>query len=214
MSLLLSNRQIYTEARKIAYGHASGTIEVSTSRRYKNELPGQLRYMLDLSIEPLTSYAVSNIKDWQLHLQFCCPYSDSYPDYVHAMGATSTFVMDRLLNGEGVLEAVAELVKIEDLETLKVKFPCTCQTYRVGGGIVAGRFRPPTSETEFQSILKVLEPLKALNIQKSVMFIAARPCIGKGDDSRHLWWQTLNTQCQKPACRAFAARFRALKDFL
>ncbi|KAI4148587.1 MAG: hypothetical protein L6R39_002735 [Caloplaca ligustica] len=130
------------------------------------------------------------------------------------MGATSTFVMDRLLNGEGVLEAVAELVKIEDLETLKVKFPCTCQTYRVGGGIVAGRFRPPTSETEFQSILKVLEPLKALNIQKSVMFIAARPCIGKGDDSRHLWWQTLNTQCQKPACRAFAARFRALKDFL
>ncbi|KAI4121323.1 MAG: hypothetical protein LQ338_006434 [Usnochroma carphineum] len=205
MSLLLSNRKISDEARGVAYRHFSATIGISTSRLYSDSRRrGQ--GMFDPTTDLPTPPSESNIRDWQLDLHFRTPYSSSYAqDQPWICGNLPSIEVDRLIIGEGVLQAVAALAKIENLQTLKVKFPCFCQKIHIGG---------PSCDRILQLIHKVLEPLKTLHIQNSATFIAAQPLVDGTHISRGPWWRTRDIQCQQPGCLTFTARLKDLKDFL
>ncbi|KAI4138091.1 MAG: hypothetical protein LQ341_004819 [Variospora aurantia] len=151
-------------------------------------------------------FSIAHIKHWQLDLQFSkpgttIPYCRNFADEPLVADA------DRMFNGELVRETVAELAKIRNLQSLKVKFPCFCKR--------AGSTSTTVPCTEFLEIIRrALAPLNCLRFRRSVTFIAARPLVKRADDVFGLWLHTENEQCQQSACLDFAAQFRDFKNIL
>ncbi|KAI4178290.1 MAG: hypothetical protein LQ346_007497 [Caloplaca aetnensis] len=198
MSILQANRQIYEEAREIAYRNFSATIDIS-AWRYRHE-PGKfdsglLDRLEGFSVLPLPK----SIKNWQIDLQFRAPYSSW--DEAYNQRPTSyqrpSLGLEFLLAGEEVLEAAAGLARIKGLQSLKIKFPCICReafdpTYVIPTGNVV------------RMIHRVLEPLKSLRLPP-VTFIAALPSFEEADSLHGHSYNTQHTRCQQSACLALAA---------
>lgn len=79
-------------------------------------------------------------KDWQFNLRFNYPYSLLLNTHLSMPRANissfgASYDVEGVSMREGILEAVAELAKVEDLRSLKIKFPCLCQAYSSGSEI-------------------------------------------------------------------------------
>ncbi|KAL9018679.1 MAG: hypothetical protein Q9185_003993 [Variospora sp. 1 TL-2023] len=147
-----------------------------------------------------------HIKHWQFDLQFSKPGTTN-PYCQHSAHEPSVAGVDRMFNGELVLETVGELTKIGNLQSLKVKFPCFCK--RAGSTWTAVLCK------EFLEIIRrALAPLNCLRVRRSVTFIAARPLVKRADDVFGLWLHTENEQCQQSACLDFAGQFRDMKNII
>lgn len=207
MNLLLCNRKVFDEARELVQRRVCGRMVSciwnfhprpwyeygcwSLSKRFR----GSPNFLL-----------LANIKHWQFDLQYSNPCATLWaPRIQHYLRNLPSVDVDTLFNGEFVLEAVAQLVKIINLQSLRVKFPCFCMRGDRTMGAV------PCQEY-LEKIKGVLGPFRSLNFRRSVTFIAARP-LGKQADDR-LWSLTEDSQCQQSACLGLAAQFKELKDFI
>ncbi len=204
MGILQTNRQIYEEAREIAYRNFSATIDVS-AWIYRHQ-PGKFDSGL---LDRLEGYSVSplpkSIKDWQIDLQFRAPYSSW--DESRIQRPTSyqrpSLGHEFLIAGEEVLEVAAGLARIKGLQSLKIKFPCICVEAFDPAYVVS-------TKNLVNMIHRVLEPLKSLRLP-SVTFIAALPSFEEVDSLHGHSYNTQHTRCQQSACLALAAD---LGDFI
>ncbi|KAL8724020.1 MAG: hypothetical protein Q9166_008174 [cf. Caloplaca sp. 2 TL-2023] len=120
--------------------------------------------------------------------------------------------VDKVFIREGLLEAAAELAKVENLGSLKIKFPCICPLYDAKSRTIHVGFSesPNGGESLFHLIHDILGPLKSLRFRGPVTFIAAHPLVNEDNDIKGPWNQTHNTQCEHAACLAFVTRFNKL----
>ncbi|KAL9003464.1 MAG: hypothetical protein Q9188_003665 [Gyalolechia gomerana] len=120
---------------------------------------------------------------------------------------------------EKILTASIELVKIPDLQTLKVSFACLCRKIK--------NEEEPTADVIREAISTALEPLRQVCGKGKISFIAAKPYhfhyMGEEKLAKNLEHPGAigiaikpfaNTQCQKPACIPFAKSFTELKGVL
>lgn len=207
MNLLLSCRRVYIEAREVAYQNGSITMAIAIPNwsYWNRQSWGELFEAIGLrgryrDFRPLPS--IHHIKHWQLDLRFRSPLGTLRMHEIYAEILT-VVELNQLFIGERILEAVAELAKLSDLQSLKVKFPCLCRLWRYPYFQYTG----VASKDISRLMHKVLEPLNALKFQQSVTFVAAKPKDGAPD-------QTETAQCQEPGCIKFVACFTDLKGFL
>ncbi|KAL8737681.1 MAG: hypothetical protein Q9181_001441 [Wetmoreana brouardii] len=114
---------------------------------------------------------------------------------------------------KAVFEASNSLAVIDNLQSLKVKFPCACDTEDSIG------FNRLCELMAF-----TLGPLKGVQFRVSVTFIAARAIdeyeekesIYQGSSAEwkyeNRWLWTHDTQCQEPDCLRLASSHEYLKD--
>ncbi|KAL8735166.1 MAG: hypothetical protein Q9166_001042 [cf. Caloplaca sp. 2 TL-2023] len=187
MGILASNKAISNEAREVMYGHNSFTVII---QYWKTVFLGR-RTIHDHQGFGLFPSATSQgyIKNWQLdlHLEY------------HDTNIT-----------EAVLTLSEELVHIDDLESLKVKFPCLC---RISSTFP---YNNESCEIYHERVRTVLDALKRLHFTRSVTFIAAhhfdKDEYSKNDHGRFEDF-TRPVQCQQPDCPAFTTSLDDLKSF-
>ncbi|KAL8815056.1 MAG: hypothetical protein Q9223_005775 [Gallowayella weberi] len=112
-----------------------------------------------------------------------------------------------------ILGVSEELVGINDLQTLKVKFPCVCGV--VHASIPGESFLPK----DFEDIRCFFQSLKRLRFKGNVTFIAARRF---AVEDEYDWIEpegplencTVPSQCQQPACLKYVSHLDDLKEHM
>lgn len=210
LSLLLVNRKISNETREMVYSHNSVTVELSGQRieLLSSDLP---RYWwsftpIRFQIFPITP-SFRFIKHWQLNLRFRTHYSCSREQDTYCYDGRPSkhtftkFEMDKLSISDRLLETASELAKLDEIQSLKVKFPCLC-------GICSYERASVPTEMLVRMLCSVLQPLRSL--KQPAMFIAASPTQVDAISFDLVSSQTCNTQCLEPACAAFVAQVQRL----
>ena len=202
MSLLLVNQQISGEAREVLYGDNAFTVAVSTDQISFLHHSEIMKFFRPFK----ATHSICYIKNWQFDLQFDRSYDGDNCEYsMLAPHLGSSLADDRYYIGEGLLGVSAVLAEqCTDLQTLKVRVPCLCR--KDGSTPVAG---------VQDAVTESLEPLKMLRFKGTVTFIAAPR---EEEKNVGIWdprcWKTATTQCQRPACVAFADSFVDIKQIL
>ncbi|KAI4166580.1 MAG: hypothetical protein LQ343_007934 [Gyalolechia ehrenbergii] len=206
MGLLGVNKQISDEAQEALYGSTTFTIGVSEAAITLLNFP-KLRTYHPIILSPIpTMSSIRFTKHCQVTI--CSVFytmSRFYEIYCHIQ--------------EKILTASIELVKIPDLQTLKVSFACLCRKIK--------NEEEPTADVIREAISTALEPLRQVCGKGKISFIAAKPYhihyMGEDKLAKNLEHpgaigivikSFANTQCQKPACISFAKSFTELKGIL
>ncbi|KAL8709358.1 MAG: hypothetical protein Q9220_005951 [cf. Caloplaca sp. 1 TL-2023] len=157
-TLFQLNRTISDEARELFCSRTSFTINIRPKSiqflnlRKESALP-------DFPTSPLMSY----IKNWQLTIGFKNDQPDRWTGCVHSNDDSCYCCVERYYLEQRVLVTVNELATIENLQSLKVFFPCLCN-------------QVPWNRTNtlhiFKMIIYALEPLNQLRFRSHVNFIA------------------------------------------
>ncbi|KAL8756518.1 MAG: hypothetical protein Q9199_002882 [Rusavskia elegans] len=227
MALLRCNHQIADEVRELLYPQRCFTVEISAVMMFfsswgltERSKPGTTIDRFE-TFRPLPS--TGYIEHWQLDLQFRAPYtlSREMHRYLRKFRRWKRIDVDRIFIREGILEAVAQLAKLETLGSLKIKFPCFCSMDNTKREDYDDSWSPTyfddlevPDEEVIQLIHHVLEPLKTLCFQGPVMFIAAKPLANSSQSVDSPKYQTEDIQCEQAACLAFVTKFDKLAEFL
>ncbi|KAL8695582.1 MAG: hypothetical protein Q9224_003327 [Gallowayella concinna] len=219
INILRANKQIANEARAILYRHGIFTMEIPCSTRHSIHCETLRSETLSDEFPKLPS--TDRVKHWQFDLHFRGLYSEAaetmQPGYTsrhRAEAYQQKYHQDVLSIKEGILEAVTQLAKIEDLQSLTIKFPCRCQPRSTHWQNMHVGFSQIPNVDVTLLISHVLQPLQCLSFKGPVTFIAAQPLLDNDNPLQGPWYQTGITQCQQSACLAFVAHFDKLATFL
>lgn len=224
MTLSQCNQQVAGEVRELLYPRRCFTVEISAMMTFFSSRdftkPSRPRVLTNrfkpFQPLPLTGY----IEHWQFDLQFRAPYILLTEGHrcLLKFGRWERIDVDKIFLREGILEAVAQLAKLDSLGSIKIKFPCRCHIDNTrqedyGDGWFWGGVDMPDEEV-IQVIHDVLEPLKTLYFYGPVAFIAAQPVAIDQKPCDSSKCETRDTQCEQADCLAFVAKFDKLAEFL
>ena len=224
MTLSQCNHQIAGEVRELLYPRRCFTVEISAMMTFFSSRdftkPSRPRVLTNRfkPFQPLPS--TGYIEHWQFDLQFHASYILLTEGHrcLLKFGRWERIDVDKTFLREGILEAVAQLAKLDNLGSIKIKFPCRCDIDNTrqedygDGWVLCGVDMPDEEVT--QVIHDVLEPLRTLYFHGPVAFLAAQPLAidqKSGDRSK---CETRDMQCEQADCLAFVARFDKLAQFL
>ncbi|KAL8794794.1 MAG: hypothetical protein Q9182_007591, partial [Xanthomendoza sp. 2 TL-2023] len=181
---------VSNEAREVLYGSDTFTAVInSLSTRFLTS-SNSPRSFEPFPVSPSTGY----VKHWQLDVQH--PRQNAKADCFYA---------------DAILEVSEEFIGINDLQTLKVKFPCVC-----GVPNENGNDEDDVSEAQATYMRFLLQPLKRLRFTRNVTFIAARRYANNEYSyERHGLCNedcTVPIQCQQPGCLKYVSLLDDLKE--
>lgn len=194
MGVLRASKLLYTEAREILYGLNCFDIAISFFGMTILGLPTRKTHYVKFPTSPLFNC----VRHWQLDLQFEMPHEDPYQ--IDLAWDNYAKTRDWQAMRETIISASEELAKNPSLQSLKVKFPCNCNS-------------DMTCERLSELLAVAFDPLKRLHFQASVTFIAAPYLFGEWLRGNYEP-RACNIQCQQPQCLALAASFEELSGFL
>ncbi|KAI4166581.1 MAG: hypothetical protein LQ343_007935 [Gyalolechia ehrenbergii] len=203
IAILRANKQISDEALQALYGGISSTVIIT------GEEMRSLKFYQDAkSFRPFVPMGnLQYMRNWQLALRFDAEYdSDLMPCSRLAPHHDSQLATEQYYIREGVLSTTVVLAGVSDLQTLKLSFPCLCK-----------KTHDTSVDRVTEAITFAMEPLQRLRFHGNVTFIAATPI---AEPSKYFEKVKLaptpaaNTQCQQPACLAFASSFDEIKSKL
>ncbi|KAL8686852.1 MAG: hypothetical protein Q9218_006820 [Villophora microphyllina] len=156
MNLLLANKRILNAFREPIYGHNCVTV---TASQFGAIVLGTFSDCM--CFEPLPKLpSMSYIKNMQLDLRMANKAGDNDV----ACDVLDMYSQTTMIASFYITDILLLIVKqIHNLETLKTKFPCLCDTRNTA-----------TSDRFFRILSATLEPLKQLRVSNKVTSIAAR----------------------------------------
>ena len=201
MNLLLANKQISAEVRKVLYGLNPFTMVIST---YRSSLLGSFDEV-SWNIKPIQAPpSLSYIKNWQLAL---------WPE--PRLFGSNGYGYGDFFEKDAIPSICSEIAKIDNLQTLKLSVPCLCH-------LLAPQpfedFELEDIDDVHDSLVDLLLPLNQLRFAGHVQIMTTskpRSFPEKRDKKGYIELANLRyEQCSEPICQTFAASFEPLRALL
>ena len=205
MNLLLVNKQISAEARKILYGLNTFTMVIST---YHLSLLGSFDEVKS-NLKPIHAPpSLPYIKNWQIALW---PEVRVFGSYGSGYG----YGYGGFYEKDAILSVCSEIAKVDSLQSLKLSIPCLCHFLAPEP---FDDFEVKDIEDVHNTLVDLLLPLNQLRFggHVQIMTTPEPPSFPeKRDKKGYIRLANIpHQQCSEPVCQSFAASFEPLRALL